>query len=83
MAIDHIFHSDEPVLEDELGHAAHVQRLAEMIMSCTPPFVLGVHGDWGTGKTSFLRKSYTSGKAGGLKYVNRSKRIMGLRFRTA
>ena len=30
-----------------------------------------------------VAESYTSGKAGGLKYVNRSKRIMGLRFRTA
>lgn len=50
------FHDDQPTLGDELGHAPHVRRLGEMIVGCTPPFVLGIHGDWGTGKTSFLKK---------------------------
>ena len=51
-----MYHSDEPSLEDFLNHAGHVESVATMIKTCTPPFVVGVHGDWGSGKTSFLKK---------------------------
>jgi len=61
------FHDDQPTLDDELGHAPHVQHLGEMIVGCTPPLVLGIHGDWGTGKTSFLQKLhlFLAGKESG------------------
>ena len=61
------FHHDEPTLEDALAHAAHVQRVGQMVLSCKPPFVLGIHGDWGTGKTSFLKKLrlYLAGRESG------------------
>lgn len=49
-------HSDEPTLDDPLCHAAQVDRVAGILARCEPPFVLGVHGDWGSGKTSFLKK---------------------------
>lgn len=50
------FHSDEPTLEDHLEHSPHVEAVGKLIESCQPPYVLGIHGDWGSGKTSFLRK---------------------------
>lgn len=51
-----MYHSDEPQLEDRLNHAGHVEIVAGMIDKCAPPFVVGIHGDWGAGKTSFLKK---------------------------
>ena len=49
-------HSDEPVLEDFLEHAQDVEAVARDILSGPTPFVMGVHGDWGAGKSSFLMK---------------------------
>lgn len=48
--------NDEPTLDDHLGHQAQVEEVAAMVGRVRPPYVLGVHGDWGTGKTSFLHK---------------------------
>lgn len=48
--------NDEPTTEDQLGHQAQVEEVAGMLDRVEPPYVLGVHGDWGMGKTSFLRK---------------------------
>ena len=48
--------NDEWTLEDHIGHAEQVKAVAEVISNCKPPFVIGIHGDWGSGKTSFLRK---------------------------
>ncbi|MFH1137171.1 MAG: P-loop NTPase fold protein [Pseudomonadota bacterium] len=61
---EHGFLNDEWTLEDDLGHAEHVRRLGEMVRTCQTPYVIGVHGDWGVGKTSFLRKLhlFISGK---------------------
>lgn len=61
------FHSDEPTLDDHLGHAPLVAAVAGMIDGCEAPYVLGVHGDWGSGKTSFLKKLhlYLAGKDSG------------------
>ena len=61
--------SDEWTLEDYIGHAPHISSLGEMVKECTPPYVIGIHGDWGSGKTSFLRKLhlYLSGKKCGYK----------------
>lgn len=48
--------NDEPTVEDLLQHAVQVQEVARFIEHAAPPYVLGVHGDWGAGKTSFLLK---------------------------
>ncbi|MEV0616259.1 P-loop NTPase fold protein [Nonomuraea sp. NPDC050404] len=47
-------HSDEPVYVDELNRAAYVRQLAALAREATPPMVIGVFGEWGTGKTSML-----------------------------
>lgn len=46
---------DHPTLYDQLERIALVERKARQIVSCSPPNVFAVHGDWGAGKTSFLR----------------------------
>lgn len=47
--------NDEPVYEDALGYYTLVKRVGHRILRCSPPYVLGVCGSWGAGKTSFLR----------------------------
>jgi hypothetical protein len=51
-----IKHNDEPDYADALGHYPLVRRVGHRVLSCSPPYVLGVCGSWGAGKTSFLRK---------------------------
>lgn len=60
-------YNDEWTLDDQIGQAPHVADVGKIITSCTPPYVLGIHGDWGAGKTSFLRKLhlYLSGNSSG------------------
>lgn len=48
--------NDEPVFDDFLGHHCLAKEIGDQIIECTPPFVVGVQGSWGSGKTSFLRK---------------------------
>ena len=57
-------HNDEPVYEDFLDHHAHARRVGHHILNCQPPYVVGICGSWGAGKTSFLRKlwMYLGGK---------------------
>jgi KAP-like P-loop domain-containing protein len=66
------FHSDQPTFDDDLGHARHVENVAALICECTPPFVLGIHGDWGSGKSSFLQKLrlYLAGNRSGVAKAN-------------
>ncbi len=45
---------DEPTLDDALNRGEIVEELAYRILTCPTPLVLGIHGDWGAGKTSFL-----------------------------
>lgn len=49
-------HNDEPTLEDALERSELVRRVSDAVARCSPPQVFGVHGDWGTGKTSFLHQ---------------------------
>lgn len=48
--------NDEPTHEDHLDHFPLVKRVGRMILECQPPYVIGVGGAWGSGKTSFLQK---------------------------
>lgn len=48
--------NDEPVVRDDLGHNILVRRVGHRVLLCEPPYVIGVCGSWGAGKTSFLRK---------------------------
>ncbi len=47
--------NDEPVAFDELGRDTQLLGLVRIISRADPPLVIGVHGDWGEGKTSFMR----------------------------
>lgn len=49
-------HNDEPTLLDALNRNALIKEVGRAIATCDPPQVFGVHGDWGLGKTSFLRQ---------------------------
>jgi hypothetical protein len=49
-------HDDLPTLVDHLNWNEELTRLCESIEQCKPPHVFGVHGDWGSGKTSFMRQ---------------------------
>jgi len=48
--------NDEWDIADALGHYALVQSIGHRLLDCEPPYVLGVCGSWGSGKTSFLHK---------------------------
>lgn len=48
--------NDLPTLEDKLGRVDLVKKISLSLANCTPPVVVGVHGDWGAGKTSFLKQ---------------------------
>lgn len=50
--------SDMEILDDSqdrLGFREYANGLAKVIMKCDTPFVLGLYGSWGVGKTSILR----------------------------
>ena len=49
-------HNDEPILDDLLDRTNLVRSVARHIADCTAPQVFGIHGDWGAGKTSFLKQ---------------------------
>ena len=57
------YRSDESTYEDHLDHFALAQEIGKMILDCEPPYVVGISGSWGSGKTGFLRKleSYLGG----------------------
>ncbi|MEM7184326.1 MAG: P-loop NTPase fold protein [Spirochaetota bacterium] len=50
--------NDKWTLADDIQHGKYVKEVTNIIQSCEPPYVLGIHGDWGSGKTSFLRKMH-------------------------
>ena len=73
------FLPDQPLTSadaDALGFTPFVDQLHRAILGARPPFVFGVLGDWGTGKTSILRmlESRLTGNGalsddGGLRYI--------------
>lgn len=48
--------SDEPSIEDEFGIDAYSEGLATFIKKCNMPMTISIQGDWGSGKTSMLRR---------------------------
>lgn len=48
--------SDLPTLVDRLNWARELDSLSKQIQECPTPHVFGIHGDWGSGKTSFMRQ---------------------------
>lgn len=49
-------HTDLPTLSDKLKWQKEVDRICDRVINCAAPHVLGIHGDWGSGKTSFMRQ---------------------------
>jgi len=50
------YRSDEPrQAEDYLGRRRYAEALAEVVQTAETPFVLGLFGTWGSGKTSMMR----------------------------
>ncbi len=55
---EHKHPADLPVTEtgeDWLGFGQYVEGLTSLIEETQTPFMLGVYGDWGVGKTSLMR----------------------------
>lgn len=48
-------HRDDFTILDHLGRRQLVETVAELVAKDQAPMVVGVHGDWGSGKTSVLR----------------------------
>lgn len=47
-------HHDRATFECKLGRDNLVEQVAREIAEGEAPLVFGIHGDWGSGKTSFL-----------------------------
>ena len=47
--------NDHPTYADPIGRLDLLKEVGQHIQSCRPPQVVGVFGDWGSGKTSFMR----------------------------
>ncbi len=52
----HLPQNDAPALQDTLGRQVFIDRIAKIIEGCQPPQVFGLHGDWGSGKTSAMHQ---------------------------
>src|SRR3954469_19850723 len=71
--------NDEWDYADKLGHNEWVRRIGHRLLSCHPPYVVGIGGSWGAGKTSFLRKLWAylgggvEGENGKVKSLDKAK----------
>ncbi len=54
------YQNDQWTLKDNLGLGRVGDQVAQMVLTVTPPFTIGVTGKWGSGKTSILRRSYAT-----------------------
>ena len=48
-------HADEPTDVDKLGRQTFADAFANLAVLCETPMVIGIHGTWGTGKSSFMK----------------------------
>jgi hypothetical protein len=48
--------SDKPTIADKLSREESVHISVNRVLACSPPFTFGIHGDWGAGKTSYLKQ---------------------------
>jgi hypothetical protein len=47
--------TDSPTHVDALGYSEHAEALSNLLLNCSAtPLTVGIHGDWGTGKTSLM-----------------------------
>lgn len=51
-----MLYNDESTLTDALDRTKLRKEFGQAIATCSPPHVFGLHGEWGSGKTSFLRQ---------------------------
>jgi predicted KAP-like P-loop ATPase len=61
--------SDNPATLDTLGLGATADLLSQVVLSAAPPFVLGLFGEWGSGKTTLMRLVDERVRASGAKSV--------------
>lgn len=54
-SIGYGMHRDDYTVTDKLDRRALVRTITEVIAKDRAPQVFGLHGDWGSGKTSALR----------------------------
>lgn len=52
-------YNDNPVVVCDLGREQWRTSILQQIIYAQPPKVLGIHGTWGTGKTSLMAQMYT------------------------
>ena len=48
--------NDLPTLKDCMGWEKEITRIKDRLLYCPSPHVFGIHGNWGSGKTSFMRQ---------------------------
>jgi tRNA A37 threonylcarbamoyladenosine biosynthesis protein TsaE len=51
-----LLYNDEPTTEDKLDRKKYAEELARLAREAQPPLVIGVFGEWGSGKTSLLQQ---------------------------
>ena len=47
--------TDEPTDIDKLNRQGYASTLARFAATCETPMVIGIYGEWGTGKTSLMQ----------------------------
>lgn len=52
-------HNDNPVVACQLDRNEWRKSIMRQIIQAEPPKVIGIHGTWGTGKTSLMAQMYT------------------------
>lgn len=49
-------YTDTPSIDDLLNRSDYVHALAEIVEACNTPMTISITGEWGSGKTSFVRQ---------------------------